>query len=1572
MLVAPADILLSSAAIAENLGSGSLVGAFTSVDADAGDSFTYSFASDGGPNDNASFTIQGGELRSAATFDFEAKPVYSIRVRSTDSGGDSVEKVFSITVTDVAESSEPSTSPSGIPLTTDPSRAWLHSSGPGASGNHTAYPTSLASLTGLTVHGYARSSQDPGWTGWFVQPAAQERTYYVYEVFVRSAFDQTVSWGSGGDDGHAVFVNGAFVAGGGFGVNVSGSLALTAGVPVQLTLVGSNAYGDTHVSFITAGDVALEDVPGISISPLATGVPQTTLSLDGTTIPENAPAGTAVGTLAAADPEAAETFTYALVPGAGDADNASFTIQGGELRSAATFDFEAKPVYSIRVRSTDSGGDSVEKAFSITVTDVAEVPTEVGLLKTERLAILADAGVGTLSSRMQGWGNPDWLTSLDGDRIVSYAAGGSGIVRVWQLGASYSLSRVRDIAAPDAVYDHPTHGISIVTDGRFLGVGSSLTWIGGAHDGAFYTYDLSSGARIARFNPQPHWAQYFGTYASISREGNFFVVGEEGNSGWITSAAITVYAYDPVTLTATQIGRQTFSSAWSHHHAAPVAAGDTLIAAYRLGVEQRYELRMWKVTTDATGRATGIVAKSSFPGALDSWVTTAASTGVIATDGTTVAMANPEVAGGAIELFRDDDAGTLVHVGSIASPTPSTVGFGRSMVFDGHRLLVGAPEEDVGRAGKGCVYAYEIGADGTARIVERIVPDSLASAERFGGALSLSEGRLLVSAGPDSAYLFGPSVVGGASVPENAPPGAVVGSLAGSDPDTGDTLTFSLVAGDGGTDNASFEIVGNTLRTRAVFDHESKGFLSVRIRATDQHGLFLEKVFTITIEDVLDEPTTWRTGDVFAALAATYGSVSGVSSTTVEGLFLTGDVTATAPSGFQVSSDGVGWGQTAVFPATAGAFSGTLRVRLAATAQAGNHSGSVTLSGGGAADLAIALPAGTIAKKTLTIQAGDQTRPYGRTNPSNTATITGFVNGDDRSAVTGTPGFTVAATAASDVGAYAIVPTAGSLTAKNYAFTDLRPGSLTVTRAAVTVTADDLQKVAGDADPVLSYSAAGFYVTAASPLSSQLTGSLVRDAGSAAGTYAIRRGALALAAAAEHNYDLTFVPGTLSIVAAPRLFVSGAFAKGSAWTGDYLGLAPFTTTGAGSKLGFPLAGGSAQLENASELTWTNVNTISLRFSEAVNLPATSALALVGVTNSSTAAGKGTQITVVPSSVKLLDGGTVVQWTLPQSLASGKWQLVLADGAITSASGGRALDGEWTDASTTFAVGSGDGTVGGAFRYRFNVLVGDVAPASGTSATAVDTTDVNAVKAVQGQSGTAANHRANVNGDATINATDLALVTAEKGKTTLANLGDFVPVLVPATGATVDGPFTVSFVDDPAWRGAIAGIKVNGTALPTAAYAITAGAITFDPSKSTLLRSVGTKTITIDATGQASNAVSQPLAAGAAAALVLVTQPSGPATSGGVLSTSPVVRIVDKYGNVVGATVTITAVVETGTGSWTLGGATSVATTAGTATFSNLRATNAGVTTVTAARIRFGVTLGGVTLTLLSNTFTIPA
>src|SRR5436190_17848218 len=94
----------------------------------------------------------------------------------------------------------------------------------------------------------------------------------------------------------------------------------------------------------------------------------TDIALSASSIAENQPSGTTVGTFSTTDPDAGDTFTYALVAGTGSTDNGSFSITGNTLKTSASFDYETKNSYSIRVRTNDGGTPTLnfEKVFTVT------------------------------------------------------------------------------------------------------------------------------------------------------------------------------------------------------------------------------------------------------------------------------------------------------------------------------------------------------------------------------------------------------------------------------------------------------------------------------------------------------------------------------------------------------------------------------------------------------------------------------------------------------------------------------------------------------------------------------------------------------------------------------------------------------------------------------------------------------------------------------------------------------------------------------------------------------------------------------------------------------------------------------------------------------------------------------------------------------------------------------------------------------------------------------------------------------------------------------------------------------
>ncbi len=102
---APTDISLSPATVLENQAVGTTVGTLSATDPDAalGDTASFSLVTGTGDTDNSSFSIVGNTVQTAAVFDYETQNSYSVRVRVTDVGGLTFEKVLTVTIGNINE-----------------------------------------------------------------------------------------------------------------------------------------------------------------------------------------------------------------------------------------------------------------------------------------------------------------------------------------------------------------------------------------------------------------------------------------------------------------------------------------------------------------------------------------------------------------------------------------------------------------------------------------------------------------------------------------------------------------------------------------------------------------------------------------------------------------------------------------------------------------------------------------------------------------------------------------------------------------------------------------------------------------------------------------------------------------------------------------------------------------------------------------------------------------------------------------------------------------------------------------------------------------------------------------------------------------------------------------------------------------------------------------------------------------------------------------------------------------------------------------------------------------------------
>jgi hypothetical protein len=169
----------------------------------------------------------------------------------------------------------------------------------------------------------------------------------------------------------------------------------------------------------------------------------------------------------------------------------------------------------------------------------------------------------------------------------------------------------------------------------------------------------------------------------------------------------------------------------------------------------------------------------------------------------------------------------------------------------------------------------------------------------------------------------------------------------------------------------------------------------------------------------------------------------------------------------------------------------------------------------------------TVTQKALTVTANSTSKTYGQTVTfaGSEFTTSGLVNGDSVSSVTLTSAG-AAATANVAGSPYAIVASAAVGSGLGNYLIGYVNGVLTVTPKALTVTANSLTKIQGEANPAFTVSYNGFVLgQGAGVLGGALTFTTSATTSSLPGTYTVTPGGLT-----SSNYAITFVPGTLTVI----------------------------------------------------------------------------------------------------------------------------------------------------------------------------------------------------------------------------------------------------------------------------------------------------------------------------------------------------------------------------------------------------------------------------------------------------------
>ncbi len=555
----------------------------------------------------------------------------------------------------------------------------------------------------------------------------------------------------------------SFIAGG--GVTFTTALNDTSGATLTVS-VNDNGYTGSGGAK-TATDTVLISVTPVNDAP-------TDITLSATAINENVAANSSIGTLIATDPDAANTFTYALVAGEGDTNNASFSLNVDTLRISLSPDHETKSSYSVRLRATDQNGLFFEKSFTITINDLNEAPTNI-LLSNASVDenVAANTVVGALTADDPDTGNTFTYTLVAGagdTNNASFNISGSNL-RIsnspdYEAKSSYSV-RIR-VADQGSLHFEKTFTITV-------------------SDLSDAPTDITLSISSVNENAAPNTT--IGTLSTTDQDtaGDFTYTlaagtGDTDNAAFNISSNALRFTNSP--------DFETKSS---------------------------YSVRIR--TTDIDG----LTYDKAFTITINDLNEAPADLNLSSSAVNENVAANTVV--GALSAVDQDAANTFFYTLVAGAGDTNNAAFN---ISGANLRITGSPDYEA--AGS---YSVRIRTtDQGSLYFEKAFTITINDLNEAPTDISLSNN----------------------AVDENLGANAAVGTLGTTDPDSGNTFTYTLVAGAGDDDNAALNIDSTTLRLTGNPDYETQNTYSVRIRTTDQGGLYWEEIFSVTVNDLNDPP----------------------------------------------------------------------------------------------------------------------------------------------------------------------------------------------------------------------------------------------------------------------------------------------------------------------------------------------------------------------------------------------------------------------------------------------------------------------------------------------------------------------------------------------------------------------------------------------------------------------------------------------------------------------------------------------------------------------------------------------
>jgi hypothetical protein len=819
--VAPTDLNATPSTFPENLPANSKIADLVATDADTNASFTFHLIDGNGSTHNSLFQVIGANrLHALPTFDFETNSTtYTLRLKTIDEHNASFEKSITLTLGNVVEDLDLD----GIEDHFD-----LDDDGDGfldsieiAYGSDPRDSSSVANAVPSNLHANPSSFTENlplnSKISEFSATDADANASFIFSLV----------------DGNGSTHNSLFQFIGTKSLHAIPSFDFESNVisySIRVRVYDEHNASFEKVLLFTLTNV-IEDLDGDgtedhydldddndgfsdtveisygsdprNINSVANATPSS-LNLTNNNILENKLIGTSVGQIIAVDPDPDAILSISFTEGAGSENNSLFTIdQNRNLRSNRIFNFEVDPLhYSIRIRATDQHGFYIDNNFTVSLLNVIEDLDSDGV---EDHYDLDDDNDGFVDSVELAYGSdPRNKLSVANAPPSSLTLNRTNMMENAPIGTKIASFTALD-PDPDAI------------------LALDLVPGEGSDDNSLFDIDKDGNLRIKRsfdFETDP---------LSYS-----ILVGLSDQHGFTLEKSFTIFLLNVV---------EDLDGDKIENHYDLDDDGDGFSdwdeIAYGSDPENR------KSVANASPTSLSLENYNIFE---NSPVGTKISK-ILAVDPDQDAILSFSFVEGEgsenNELFEIDELGNLItkHVfdyetdkisNSICLRTTDQHGYSIERIL---KLSLINVVEDLDLDGIEDHYDLDDDNDGFKDSVEI----SYGSDPRNSDSVA--------NATPYSIELMG------TNISENKPAGFVIGSIIANDSDLDASLSFSLIKGEGLVTYSLFDIDDDDLLiTNRVFDYETDAMVySVCIRATDQHGFFIEKIFSISLSNQIED-----------------------------------------------------------------------------------------------------------------------------------------------------------------------------------------------------------------------------------------------------------------------------------------------------------------------------------------------------------------------------------------------------------------------------------------------------------------------------------------------------------------------------------------------------------------------------------------------------------------------------------------------------------------------------------------------------------------------------------------------